>query len=201
VVLYSILSAAALIPLAASLMAVMVSRFNVPEEWLEASYELIHAGDLSELFRVWVVAAVLVAVGEEFVFRGVLQNSLMGRFSGWAAVLLSAAVFGILHAWRFPAAFVLGVFLGVLFIVTGSLVVPIVAHITINSVVVLGSYLVERAEPGSIPDWVAENRSAPGLVLFVSLSAFAVLMWLIRKAAPAGGSIRPGPDAGVDGAP
>lgn len=200
--LYSILATVALIPLAGSLMAVLISHFNVPEEWLELPYHLIRAGDLRELFYVWVVSALLVGAGEELVFRGVLQNSLSRKFRGWVAVLIASAVFGILHAWRFPVAFGLGAFLGTLYLVTGSLVVPVIAHITINSVAVLGSFVLERTDPESIPDWVVENESAPALVLVVSISVFALFMYLILKEAAAAGDRRkPDPDLGGDGGP
>ena len=180
--LYSVLASLALIPVAASVMAVVMSYLDIPKAWLDAAYELVRADDLRGLFFAWVVAALLAAIGEEFIFRGVLQNSLASRYASWVAVLIASIVFGVLHVWRFPAAFILGAFLGSLYAVTGTLVAPIVAHVTINSVVVIGSFLLDRAEPGSLPDWIAEDAPAPVLLLVLSGAVFALFMALILRA-------------------
>jgi membrane protease YdiL (CAAX protease family) len=187
-VLYSILAAIALIPVAASLMAVVVSAFKIPEEWIEAMYELVKADSLHELLIVWLVTAPLAAFGEEFVFRGVLQNSLSTRFRPWLAVLVASAVFGVLHVWRFPAAFMLGAFLGALYAITGSLTASIVAHLTVNTAVVLVSFLLDRAGPQAVPTWLSENAPAPAAVLVVCIAAFAFLMHLIRRASTRAGA-------------
>jgi len=185
VALYSVFASLALIPIAASVMAVFVSYLDLPEEWLEAAYELVRAEDLRGLAYAWVVAALLAAIGEEFVFRGVLQNSLASRYSSWVAILIASGIFGVLHVWRFPAAFILGAFLGVLYVITGSLAAPILAHITINSVVVVGSFLLDRAEPGSLPDWVASDAPAPLALLVPSGAVFALLMALVFRSTSA----------------
>jgi membrane protease YdiL (CAAX protease family) len=181
----------------------VTSYLELPEEWLESAYELVRAEDLSGLLYAWVVAALLAAVGEEFVFRGVLQNSLSAKYSSWVAILIASSVFGVLHVWRFPAAFMLGAFLGTLYVLTGSLIAPIAAHITINSVVVIGSFVLDRAEQESLPDWVIRDASAPAALLGVSIVVFILLMGLIWKATSAGRHPRPehDSDSSPDGAP
>ncbi len=78
--------------------------------------------------------AVASAVGEELLFRGLLVPL--------AGVVLSSLVFGALHQIRGPGAArygwmawatVMGLIFGVLFVTTGSLVGPIVAHLIINA--------------------------------------------------------------------
>jgi membrane protease YdiL (CAAX protease family) len=75
--------------------------------------------------------ALASGVGEELLFRGLLVP-LVG-------VVLSALAFGLLHQVRGPArwvwaswAFGMGLLFGLLFVITGSLVGPIVAHVAIN---------------------------------------------------------------------
>jgi membrane protease YdiL (CAAX protease family) len=182
--LYSVLASLALVPLAASVMAVVLSRVDLPEEWLESAYELIRAEDLPGLLYSWLVAAVLAAVGEEFIFRGVIQNSLSVKYPQWVAVTIASFVFGVLHVWRFPAAFMLGAFLGTLYAVTGTLAAPMIGHITINSVVVIGSFALERAAPESLPDWIAQDMVAPAAVLAASVLAFTIFMGLIWRTCP-----------------
>lgn len=81
---------------------------------------------------------VLVAVGEELVYRKVGIEILMGSF-GWpafAALAATAVLYSLNHTFFGPAAVVSkmtsGVAYGLLFLNTGSLLVPIVAHVGFN---------------------------------------------------------------------
>ncbi len=75
--------------------------------------------------------ALLSSIGEEFLFRGLLQP--------WLGLWLQAALFGVLHQMRGPSrwawvawASVVGVMFGAVFASTGSLLGPIAAHALIN---------------------------------------------------------------------
>ncbi len=71
-------------------------------------------------------------VGEELMFRGVLQNWLaQATGSPWLAVLVAAAVFGAAHPISLTYAVVaalIGIYLGWLFVASGNLLTPIIAH-------------------------------------------------------------------------
>jgi len=83
--------------------------------------------------RTWIAMAIIGSVAEELFFRGALVP--------WLGVFLSSAVFGLLHqvkgegrfVWAAWATFV-GIALGAIFVLTGSLAGPIVAHVAINLV-------------------------------------------------------------------
>jgi uncharacterized protein len=73
------------------------------------------------------------ATGEELLFRGLLVPT--------AGVVLSSLIFGGLHQVRGPGrlgwmawATIMGVLFGVMFVATGSLVGPLVAHVVINQI-------------------------------------------------------------------
>jgi membrane protease YdiL (CAAX protease family) len=75
--------------------------------------------------------ALLAGVAEEALFRGVLQPWLSGRLPGWGALLLTSGVFGLLHWVSFTYAVLAGLagaYFGLLLLLTGSLLPPIVAH-------------------------------------------------------------------------
>jgi membrane protease YdiL (CAAX protease family) len=80
------------------------------------------------------VIAVLSAVGEELVFRGLLMP--------WLGVLPQALLFGVMHAqlsgpsrWVWAAwATVVGLALGAIFALSGSLLGAIAAHALINGI-------------------------------------------------------------------
>jgi membrane protease YdiL (CAAX protease family) len=78
------------------------------------------------------------SISEEVCFRGMLFGGLRERLPRWAAALISAAVFGALHAFTgisaVPPLIAFGVILALLYEKTGSIVPGIVLHILNNSV-------------------------------------------------------------------
>lgn len=78
-----------------------------------------------------IVLALLSALGEELLFRGLLQP--------WLGIIPQAILFGLLHQVRGSSRWVwvawatlVGLLLGSIFRVTGSLAGPIVAHALVN---------------------------------------------------------------------
>lgn len=115
--------------------------------------------DISPLFRQVDFASVLViaiisGVAEELFFRGVLQT----QYGIWVASL----IFGLAHIWRKTAilygiyAAVMGLLFGGLYLWSGSLWVPTLAHIVNNFVAILYyvHYMLnikrERLEKGGV---------------------------------------------------
>lgn len=73
----------------------------------------------------------MAGIGEEMFFRGFLQGFLAEHLGAWWALALASALFGILHtitpAYALMAA-VMGAYLGWLLMITGDLLVPVIAH-------------------------------------------------------------------------
>lgn len=95
--------------------------------------------------------AVMSALGEEMLFRGLIQGSFPDP---WFGLVLTAAVFAALHVGPSRAfvpwtimAFVVGLMFGGLLLITGDLVAPIVAHGLINF---LNLRVILGAEPEEI---------------------------------------------------
>lgn len=75
--------------------------------------------------------SVLAGLGEEILFRGVMQTALVGVVGLWLAVALTSVVFGLAHSVTVTYAVyatVVGVYLGVLLIIFDTLLVPVVTH-------------------------------------------------------------------------
>jgi membrane protease YdiL (CAAX protease family) len=85
------------------------------------------------------VLALTPAICEELLFRGVLLPPLARRTGAPIAVVLSAALFALLHLdpHRFLATFLLGVVFGTMTVWSRSTVPAIVAHALSNSCVIL----------------------------------------------------------------
>lgn len=100
------------------------------------------AGPLFSGASWWQVVALagIAGLAEEALFRGLLQEGLTS-WLGWVpALLISGAVFGILH-WLTGLyallAGLVGLYLGALYLITGDLLVPVLAHAAYD-VVALG---------------------------------------------------------------
>ncbi|MCO6476218.1 MAG: CPBP family intramembrane metalloprotease [Phaeodactylibacter sp.] len=116
------------------------------------------------------IVAVLPAVGEELVFRGVLQQELE-KASGKpiAAVWISAFIFSAFHlqfAGLLPR-FLLGAGLGYLFYWTQSLWAPMAAHFFVNGLQVAGQYYRRQ----SLPETAIEEVNWPAIAIAAFLVA------------------------------
>lgn len=90
----------------------------------------------------WGVLAIAIVgpVAEELVFReGIIRPLLRLRIHRWQAVLISAAVFGIIHVnpAQVPFAFAMGIILGAIYAKTRSIVLTSLLHIFNNSLAVV----------------------------------------------------------------
>ncbi|MEM9982062.1 MAG: CPBP family intramembrane glutamic endopeptidase [Bacteroidota bacterium] len=132
-----------------------------------------------------VVIAVIPAVGEELLFRGLLQNFLIqhfGRRYHHGAVWLVAIIFSAIHVqfYGFIPRLLLGALFGYLYLWTQNLWYPIVAHFINNGATLLALYLYQQGttsinleEPSQVSWW--------GAVL--SLLLTGVLVFLFEKRA------------------
>lgn len=113
---------------------------------------------------VWVLA-VGAALGEELLFRGALLPPCAARWGALPALAVTSVAFGLTHvpwnkrlrAWTASAA-VMGFAFGALYLFTGELVAPLVAHTLIN-------YRTLRTLRALDAQASAPAAAKPGLVL------------------------------------
>lgn len=114
------------------------------EQWMLSKEK--HAKMLTEVFLTTstltglcvnlIIVAVLPAIGEELIFRGILLKLFNQMFKNiHIAVLLSSIIFSAIHLqfYGFLPRLILGMILGYLFVFTGNLWVPIAAHFVNNA--------------------------------------------------------------------
>lgn len=134
---------------------VLPSALSGLEDWMKASekqaLELTNAflstSSFSGLMLNIFMIALLPAVAEELLFRGILAR-LLKRWTGsihWA-VLISSLLFAAIHLqfYGFLPRFLLGAGLAYLFFLTGNLWVPILAHFVNNLLSVLTEYFYKH---------------------------------------------------------
>lgn len=160
------------------------------EEWMKATEK--EAAKLTEAFMQMptvgsflfnmLMIAVLPAIGEEFMFRGLIQRLLkewLGNIH--VAILIAALLFSAMHMqfYGFLPRLMLGIVFGYLFYWTGSLWIPIFAHFIQNGLVVTVTYLGQQGIIGG--DY--ENFGSTGniLVILVSLIISAFILYILRK--------------------
>jgi len=105
---------------------------------------LIDSGTFGILMLNIFIIAIIPAIGEELLFRGVFQKIFQKLFkSGHLAVWITAFIFSAIHFqfYGFIPRFILGLVFGYLFLWSRALWLPMLSHFINNSVPVAGAYL------------------------------------------------------------
>lgn len=100
-----------------------------------------------QLIVAMLVIAVIPAIGEEVLFRGILQRNFSYWFSNpHVGIWLAAALFSAIHVQflGFFPRMLLGALFGYLYLWSGNLWVPILAHFVNNGFTVFMVYLYQR---------------------------------------------------------
>jgi membrane protease YdiL (CAAX protease family) len=129
----------------------------------------------------FIVIAILPGIGEEFLFRGVLQNYFRVIFKNpHIAIWVSAILFSALHMqfYGFLPRMVLGALFGYLYFWSGKLIFPMLAHALNNGFTLILVYLnQEEISPVSLED----TESVPIVMALASLIITLGLMSIFRK--------------------
>ncbi|MCA1779289.1 MAG: CPBP family intramembrane metalloprotease [Xanthomonadaceae bacterium] len=143
------LSIAATVPIVAAMLALMRFRWA----WVEALRRIVE-DHLLPLFSnagptAIFAVALMAGVGEELLFRGVIQAGVEELFGPIAALAIASLLFGLAHALTaayFVLTCLMGLYLGWLYQVTGNLLVPIAVHFLYDWIVLFW-YLFARQKP------------------------------------------------------
>jgi membrane protease YdiL (CAAX protease family) len=124
------------------------SFFWPPAEGYVETFRRLHEalrprGPLDLLASVGAIA-LLPAVCEEILLRGVVLPSLRPALGAAGAVAASSLLFALIHdAYRMPFTFAVGLGLGALRVRTGSLVPPVLAHALLNTTTFLAAWVLD----------------------------------------------------------
>jgi membrane protease YdiL (CAAX protease family) len=128
-----------------------------------------------------IVIAVLPAIGEEIVFRGLIQNELFRatkniHVSIWIAAILFSAIH--FQFFGFVPRLLLGALFGYLYYWSGSLSFSVLAHFVNNGFSVLALYFYQK---GTLEYDVESPESAPVNVVIICAVATAGLLYYFYK--------------------
>jgi membrane protease YdiL (CAAX protease family) len=125
--------------------------------------------------------AVLPAIGEEMIFRGVFQKIFYDVFkSGHTAIWITAIIFSTVHFQFFGLIprFILGLVFGYLYFWSRTLWLPVIAHFVNNAVPVIGEYI---AGAGSVNPMTHPVIWRQLLGLPVPIIAGGLILWYFRN--------------------
>ncbi len=168
------------------------SKIPVPEQWLpyidmikrsieEAFRVLISADSVPELLFVLLVAAVTPSLCEELMFRGLIQKNFSLEYGSRKGFLLAGTIFGVYHLnpfWLVPLI-ALGIYFSYLRHRSGSLVLPIVAHLINNGMATVGVYMYGAVD-STTPTMFMGAEAEPSLASVVGTGAvFGIIFYLV----------------------
>lgn len=128
-----------------------------------------------------IVIGLVPAVGEELLFRGLIQNQLLGiAKNAHVAIWLAAIIFSAFHFqfYGFVPRVLLGALFGYLYYWSGNLLVPIVAHLINNGLTLLLLYMYQH---GAIVFDIESETSVPlGNIIFSLVLGVALMVYFRR---------------------
>jgi membrane protease YdiL (CAAX protease family) len=133
-----------------------------------------------EFLLAMLVIAVLPAIGEEIVFRGLIQNELRRATNVHVAIWFAAFLFSAIHFqfFGFVPRLLLGALFGYLYYWSGNLTLAIVAHFVNNGVSVVALYMHQR---GLLEFDVESSKSMPMNVVAISAVLTVGLLFYFHK--------------------
>lgn len=133
----------------------------------------------------FIPVALLAPLAEEIVFRGAIQSAALGYFARrmpnavrarTIALWLTAVLFAVVHGnpAQMPHALIVGLLLGWLTLLTGSIIPAIAVHFTNNA----AAYLLAHLRPETIDMTAREMFGPHATAYFVTILALALVCGL-----------------------
>ncbi len=151
------------------------------DKMMEMTKLLTNFNSTPEFLLGLVVIAVLPGIGEELVFRGLIQNELWRSSKNiHVAIWLSAFLFSAIHMqfFGFVPRLLLGALFGYLYYWSGNLLIPMVAHFFHNGFTLTMIHLYNQ---GSTEVNIDSEESAPLFLVALCGVVTFVLLYFFRK--------------------
>ena len=153
---------------------------NSVEIWMQNSEDqatkiteaFLSTSSLTSLLTNIAMIGILPAVGEELLFRGIIQQLFKKKFgNAHAAIWISAALFSALHMqfFGFLPRLVLGAMFGYMLEWSGTLWLPMIAHFVNNTTAVIAYYLMQKGIIGSGLDKTGTSADESFYLVIVSI--------------------------------
>lgn len=165
----------------------LLSHINFPswmssmdEQSIETLMSVLNMNNIGDLILNLFIVAIIPAVGEELLFRGVIQKELKRHMTNQhIAIWITAFVFSAVHLQieGFPPKFILGLVLGYTYHYTKNIWYPILLHLFNNGSQLIALY-ISNEEISEIE--MSEGTDIHWSIALLSL-ALSVLMYTTLK--------------------
>lgn len=137
----TVLASVAVIAIQIGIISPIVYTIPIPEFMEQIFIEFGKRKGISSALAIVVAAPIL----EELVFRGIILDGLLKKYSPLKSILVSSMLFGFVHLnpWQFVAAFIIGTFLGWSYYKTKKLMLCILIHLANNLAAFIGVYFTD----------------------------------------------------------
>jgi membrane protease YdiL (CAAX protease family) len=153
---------------------------NMESQTAEILKKILTMNSIGALLVNLLVIAIIPGIGEELIFRGIIQKEIQSYLRNpYVAIILSAIVFSALHLQfeGFLPRFVLGMVLGLLYYWTGNLWVNIAVHAFNNGLQVLLTYF----NPSMIDQDLESSVPIKWYILLVSILLTTLIGYWFKK--------------------
>ncbi len=147
-----------------------------PQQMLKEIQGALTAASSLEFFSIVVIAALLPALCEEVMFRGMILNTLIKKYGALVSAVICGLLFGVFHFsfYRFFPTAIIGFFLSLLKIRTGSIIPPMLAHL-INNFIIIAATNAESIIYKGVPPSTTSILLIGGFIL-LSFAVFPVMI-------------------------
>lgn len=130
------------------------------------------------------IYALLPAIAEEIAFRGVIQRSLLSKYSGFTAIFFSTLMFVLLHGSLQQTVYqlIVGIMLGYMACVGGSILYSIILHFLNNALVlVFGCFdIVGYLAKGNTIYYNIFSMIFPVCIFLLGVVLVGILFWVMK---------------------
>ena len=151
---------------------------NSEDQATKITEAFLSTNSLSAVLKNIIMIGVLPALGEELLFRGIIQNLFKKIYgNSHAAIWISAALFSALHLqfFGFLPRMVLGAMFGYMLEWSGTLWLPIIAHFINNAMAVIAFSMVKKGAIDSALDKSGTFADGSFYLVIVSLIFLFIL--------------------------
>ena len=161
------------------------------EQWMKDSEDqaaklteaFLKTGTVAGLITNLLIIALIPAIGEELLFRGVLQRLFSDAFKNkHLAIFISAALFSALHMqfYGFIPRMLLGALFGYFLVWSNTLWLPIIGHFVNNASAVIFSFYAAKTGLPFNQDTIG-TQPGDEVVLITTVLLSVSMMWLLYK--------------------
>lgn len=143
--------------------------------------QLLKMDNITDLFIALIVIAIIPGIGEELLFRGLLQTQLSSIIKNMHIVIwITAFIFSAIHMQFFGLIprMVLGAIFGYIFYWSGSLKYSMIAHSVNNGFQVIATYILSQSDTTYNLD---EQTSFPIYISATSLALSLLILLILKK--------------------